>query len=324
MRAPPSLAPLADQGVIEEVICPLMSGKEADVFLVVHRGERCVAKVYKDATQRSFKHRAEYEEGRRVRDSRRQRAMTRRSRYGREMMEAAWRNAEVDAIYRLRDAGVRVPEPYDFVEGVLVMELIADAEGRPAPRLVDVTFTRREARDVFNFLLREVVKMLCAGLVHGDLSDFNVLMGADGPVIIDFPQVADAAGNRNARKLLLRDVKNLTRFLGRFDPALLNTRYGPEMWDLYERGTLEPDTPLTGRFKGPTHKANVSSLLQELEDIEREVRARRAALGLEPPGPARRPVRRAPEPEPEPEPDPDPTSPKKRRRRRRRRKPASE
>jgi len=324
MRVPNRLQPLLDQGVIEEVVRPLMSGKEAEIYLVVADGEECVAKVYKDAQSRSFQHRAEYTEGRRVRSSREQRAMKKGSRYGRARTEDAWSAAEVDAIYRLRAAGVRVPEPYAFVEGVLVMELIKDAQGDPAPRLVDRSFDPEAATELFQLLLREVVKMLCAGIIHADLSDFNVLLSADGPVIIDFPQAVDPAGNQNARKLLLRDVKNLTDFLSRFAPKLRKTRYGPEMWSLYERSELDPQTPLTGRHDAKKKSANVSSLLDEILAIEQEVRERREELGLPPPRPARRPVVFE---DPAPKPaakkagdEPDASGPAKKKRRRRRRK----
>ncbi|MEZ4322938.1 MAG: PA4780 family RIO1-like protein kinase [Myxococcota bacterium] len=289
MRVPEALIPLLDQGVVQDVLRPLMSGKEADVFLVVAEDELRVAKIYKEAANRSFKHRAEYTEGRKVRNSRQQRAMTKRSRYGREQIEAAWRNAEVDVIYRLTAAGVRVPEPFAFVEGVLVMELVQDAYGEPAPRLVDATFSEDEAWDLFHILLREVVKMLCAGIVHGDLSDFNVLLSADGPVIIDFPQAVDAAHNRNARKLLIRDVDNLTRFLARHTPALRSKNYGEEMWVLYESGELTPDTRLTGRRPKTGGPTDTSSLLREIEAMQEESRRKREALGLPPRRPARTP-----------------------------------
>ena len=229
MAIPESLQQVLDLGIIDCVVRPLMSGKEAQVWLVESGGERRVAKIYKEASQRSFRQRASYTEGRRVRDSRQQRAMDRKSKFGRAQLESAWKSAEVDAIYRLRDAGVRVPEPFDFVDGVLVMELVADHRGEPAPRLCDVTLSRDEAREIFDILVREVVKMLCAGVVHGDLSDFNVLMGQDGPVIIDFPQWLDAAHNRNARQMLIRDVDNLQSFLGRYARGLKGRRFGREM-----------------------------------------------------------------------------------------------
>ena len=290
MRVPERLVPLLDQGVIDEVLRPLMSGKEAEVYLVLSYGEECVAKVYKNAEFRSFQHRAEYIEGRRVRNSREQRAMDKGSRHGRAMTEEAWRSAEADAIYQLHAAGVRVPEPYEFIEGVLVMELVKDETGEPAPRLVDRRFSPEEANEVFQVVLREVVKMLCAGIVHADLSDFNILMGTDGPVLIDFPQAVDPAHNQNARKLLLRDLKNLTSFLGRYAPQLRRTQYGPEMWDLYERSQLQPDTELTGRFKSRQKKADVGSMLDEILEMEREAKERREALGLPPPRRARRPI----------------------------------
>jgi RIO kinase 1 len=297
MRVPKRLEPLLEQGAIEEVLRPLMSGKEAEVYLVRSEGEVRVAKVYKDAQFRSFQHRAEYTEGRRVRSSREQRAINKGSRYGKARTEDAWYDAEVVAIQRARAAGVRVPMPYNFVEGVLVMELVRGADGEPAPRLVDTDFTAEEATQVFDVLLREVIKMLCIGIIHADLSDFNVLMAADGPVIIDFPQAVDPANNRNARKLLIRDVKNLTSFLGRHAPHLRKTQYGPEMWDLYERSELDSDTELTGVFKSSTTKADVSGLLEEIMLVEEEARERREALGLPEPRRARRPIPRAQPPE---------------------------
>jgi RIO kinase 1 len=290
MRGPERLEPLLEQGVIEEVLRPLMSGKEAEVFLVLSGGDVRVAKVYKNAQFRSFQHRTDYTEGRTVRNSREQRAMNKRSRHGRASTEDAWRSAEVDAIHRLRSAGVRVPEPFAFIDGVLVMELIKGEDGAPAPRLVDVHFTAEEATEVFHILVREVVKMLCAGIIHADLSDFNVLMSPTGPVIIDFPQAVDPARNQSARKLLIRDVKNLTSFLGRFAPKLRRTQYGPEMWDLYESSELAPDTELSGTYKPSETKTDVSSLLEDMLALEEEARERREALGLPPPRPARRPV----------------------------------
>lgn len=290
MRVPSRLEPLVDQGVIDEVIRPLMSGKEADTFLVLAHGEQRVAKVYKEASQRSFKHRTEYTEGRAVRDSRRQRAMGSASKFGREQVEDAWRSAEVDAIYRLRAAGVTVPEPFDYVDGVLVMELVAGPDGEPAPRLVDQNLDADVARRVFKRALREVVRMLCAGLVHGDLSDFNILMRGDEPVIIDFPQVVDAAANLNARKLLLRDVRNLSHFLGKYVPDLKRSRYGEEIWALYERNKLTPDSKLTGKFKDATCKADTAALLDEIADAVRDEARRRESLGLPPPRPVRPPI----------------------------------
>ena len=314
MRVPERLEPLLEQGVIDEVIRPLMSGKEAEIFLVIADGEERVAKVYKDARFRSFQHRAQYTEGRRVRSSREQRAMNKGSRHGRAKTEEAWRSAEVDAIQVLRGAGVRVPRPYAYVEGVLVMELVRGFDGGPAPRMVDVQFTREEATELFHLLVREVVKMLCAGIVHADLSDFNVLLSAEGPVIIDFPQAIDPARNQSAKKLLLRDVKNLAGFLGRFAPELRRTRYGPEMWSLYERSELDPETELTGKYKEKKVEVEVNSLLEDILKLEQEARERREALGLPPPR-TRRPVVRS-EASHKPQTAPGDRPPRKRRRRR--------
>lgn len=309
MRVPERLEPLLEEGVIEEILRPLMSGKEAEVFLVLAGGEERVAKVYKNAQFRSFQHRTDYTEGRTVRNSREQRAMKKRSRHGRAKTEEAWHSAEVDAIHLLRSAGVRVPEPFAFTAGVLVMELVKGEDGAPAPRLVDVQFTAKEAIEVFHTLLREVVKMLCAGIIHADLSDFNVLMSPTGPVIIDFPQAVDPARNQSARRLLVRDVENITNSLGRFAPQLRRTQYGPEMWDLYERNKLDPDTELTGRHEPNRTTTDVSSLLEDILAVEEEIRERREALGLPPPRPARRPVvskrppaKAAPKPKTKPKP----------------------
>ena len=280
MRIPAALAPLTDYGIIDEVLRPLMSGKEAQVYLVRASGEYRVVKVYKDAENRTFKNRADYTEGRKVRNSRDQRAMGKGSRHGRAQAEAAWRSTEVDMIYRLRDAGVRVPTPYHFVDGVFVMEMITDAQGEPAPRLGDVVLEVAEARAVFETLLAEVVRMLAAGVVHGDLSDFNVLMGRDGPVIIDFPQAVDASSNRNARTLLLRDVDNLHRFMARFAPEQTRLPYAEEMWSLYERGELRPDTTLSGRYRALERKVNTDEILGLIGEAARDERRRREALGL--------------------------------------------
>lgn len=280
MRIPDALASLADYGIIDEVVRPLMSGKEAQVYLVRLGEEQRVAKVYKEAQNRTFKNRADYVEGRKVRNSRDQRAMGKNSRHGRAQAEAAWRTTEVDMIYRLHAAGVRVPQPYNFIDGVLVMEMISDEHGEPAPRLGDVQFDREGAQRVFEHLLAEVVRMLAAGVVHGDLSDFNVLLGTDGPVIIDFPQTVDASGNRNARKLLLRDVENLHRFTSRFVPGHRARPFAQEMWALYERGELTPDTKLTGRYQVLEQKVDTASVLGLIGDANRDERRRREQLGL--------------------------------------------
>lgn len=276
MRTPSGLIPLIDQGVVEQVLRPLMSGKEAQVYLVLSDGEERVAKVYKDATHRSFKHRADYTEGRRSRNSRDQRAINKGSKHGKAQEEDAWRSAEVDMIYRLSAAGVRVPKPYHFLDGVLVMELVKDADGNPAPRLGEVAMDPATAQRTFDHLIREVVKMLCAGVVHGDLSDFNVLMSADGPVIIDFPQSLDAAGNQNAREILLRDVANLNHFLLGHGAPEQPLKHGAEMWEKYVRGELRPDSVLTGKHKGSEVRVDLRGLIRELEDDERDEMRRRA------------------------------------------------
>ncbi len=280
MRVPESLAALFDYGVLEDVVRPLMSGKEAQVYLVVSGGKYAVAKIYKDAQNRSFKNRAEYTEGRKVRNTRDQRAIANRSKHGRQQDEAAWRSTEVDMIHRLHAAGVRVPVPYHFIDGVLLMELVTDAEGAPAPRLGDVPFDADSARAMYDRLIRATVQMLCAGVVHGDLSEFNVLVGGDGPVIIDFPQSVDTAHNTNARRLLLRDVDNLHRFLQRFVPNARRFPYGEEMWSLHERNALTPDTKLRGDFRATERKVDTSRVLDLIDDANRDERRRRDALGL--------------------------------------------
>ena len=288
MRMPDALSSLVDEGIIDEVLRPLMSGKEAQIYLVVAGGKQCVAKVYKEAQNRTFKHRADYTEGRKVRNSRDQRAIDKRSKHGRGQDEAAWRSTEVDMIYRLHAAGVRVPAPYQFIDGVLVMELVTGASGEPAPRLGEVNFSPEQAAAVHEHLLREVVRMLCAGVVHGDLSDFNVLMGAEGPVIIDLPQAVDPSKNQNARKLLLRDVDNLQRFLSRFVPSARRVPYAEEMWALYESNQLTPETVLRGHYRPSQKKADTSALLELIGEVNEDERRRRAAT--EPQG-ARRPRR---------------------------------
>lgn len=280
MQTPHSLLSLVDDGLIDQVVRPLMSGKEAQVYLVRSGGELRVAKVYKEAQHRSFKQRAEYTEGRNVRNSRDQRAITKRTRHGREQDEAAWRTAEVDMIYRLRTAGVRVPTPHHFVDGVLIMELVTDADGQPAPRLGDLSLDAEQAQRVFDRVLAEVIRMLAAGVVHGDLSDFNVLMGRDGPVIIDFPQAVDASSNQNARKLLLRDVDNLHRFISKVIPGRQPPPFAQEMWKLYERGELTADTTLSGRYRAVEKRVNTDDVFGLITDAERDERRRREALGM--------------------------------------------
>ncbi len=319
MHFPDPLAQLLDDGVIEDVVRPLLSGKEAQIYLVRAGGQERVAKIYKEAHHRSFKHRSDYTEGRRVRNTRDQRAMSKRTSYGRSQDEASWRIAEVEFIYRLQAAGVRVPEPHLFADGVLIMELITDANGDPAPRLADAKLTRAQGKQVFQTLLQETVKMLCADVVHGDLSDFNILMSGDGPVVIDFPQAIDAAGNNNAARILKRDVRNLTRFVSRFDRALGHMPYGDEIWDLYETHELTPHTKLQGKrrkSKKTEAKVDALSILDEIAEMERESRERRVAMGLEPVRYARQPKPMLEVTEDESE-HPGKTRPKRRRRKRR-------
>ena len=282
MKMPESLAAAVDCGAIQEVVRPLMSGKEAHVYVVVAAGVQCVAKVYKEASQRTFKHRSEYTEGRRTRNSRDQRAMSKRSRHGRSQDESGWRRTEVDTIQRLQDVGVRVPALINFVDGVVVMELVVDAEGNPAPRLGDLSFEAREAREIYQQLLREVTRMLSAGVIHGDLSEFNVLMGEHGPVLIDFPQSINAAHSQSARKFLLRDVENLHRFADRHASGQPTLPYGEEMWSLYEAGRLEADSELRGDYRALETNADTSEVLALIEDADREESDRREARGEAP------------------------------------------
>ena len=270
MKTPQSLQALIDDGVIDEVLRPLKSGKEAAVYVVRSGGEVRCAKVYKDMAQRSFQQRVQYQEGRKVRGSREARAVGKASKYGRKQQEAAWKNTEVDALYQLREAGVSVPEPFGYFHGVLVMELVTDAEGFSAPRLGEVELSAEQAREFHRVLVRQVVLMLCCGLIHGDLSAYNVLVGPDGPVVIDFPQVVSAGGNNAARTMLLRDVNNLTASLGRFAPELLDTWYGEEMWALFESGALQPDTELTGEFVPDESTIDLDSVRHAINDAREE------------------------------------------------------
>jgi len=278
MKSPKRLQSLIDEGLVDEVVRQLMSGKEAAVYVVRRGGETLCAKVYKEATQRSFRQAVDYTENRKVRNSRQARAMAKGTRFGRQATEAAWQSAEVDALYRLAAAGVRVPTPHNFCDGVLLMDLVADEHGDAAPRLNDVVFTPEQARAHHATLLKEVVRMLCAGVVHGDLSEFNILLGADGPVIIDLPQAVDAAGNNHAQRMLLRDVANLRGFFGRFAPELLDTDYGHEIWDLYRRGALDPAVALTGRFEHETGAVDVGNVMREIDDARDEEAARQLRM----------------------------------------------
>ena len=270
MKVPKQLRTLIDDGLVDEVLQQLMSGKEATIFIVRCGGEIRCAKVYKDASKRSFKKAVQYREGRHVRNSRRGRAMAKGSKFGQKEQEEIWQHAEADALFLLDQAGVRVPHPYGCFDGVLLMELITDAEGGIAPRLNDVTMTAEQARKDHALVMTNVVRMLCAGIVHGDLSEFNVLVDESGPVIIDLPQAVNAAGNNNARAMLTRDVVNMTNYYGRFAPDLLKSKYAQEIWAHYETGTLSPDTKLTGRFKECTKKADVKGVLNEVEFAAKE------------------------------------------------------
>ncbi|MBS4095683.1 MAG: serine protein kinase RIO [Sulfuricella sp.] len=274
MKIPKRLQPLVEDGLVDEVIRQLMSGKEAMVFVVRCGDEIRCAKVYKEADKRSFRQSVVYTEGRKVKNSRQARAMEKGSRYGRKVQEEAWQNAEVDALYRLASAGVRVPTPYNFHEGVLLMELVTDADGNAAPRLNDVTLSAELAVEYHHFLVLQVVRMLCAGVVHGDLSEYNVLVGGEGPVIIDLPQAIDAAGNNHARAMLERDVENLANYFGRFAPALRTTDYGKEIWALYESGKLRPDVQLTGRFERILPPTDLVGVMREIDDARAEEAAR--------------------------------------------------
>ncbi len=284
MKAPPRLQSLLDEGLIDTVVRQLMSGKEAMVFVVRCGDETRCAKIYKEANNRSFRQAVDYTENRKVKNSRQSRAMAKGTRFGRQTQEAAWQSAEVDALYRLAAAGVRVPQPYNFHDGVLLMELVTDTHGDAAPRLNDVAFTPSQALAHHATLVAEVVRMLCAGVVHGDLSEFNILLahadGMDFPVIIDLPQAVDAAGNNHAQRMLLRDVANLRDFFGLFAPELLTTRYGPEMWSLYQAGLLSNETVLTGHFEPAPTEVDMQGVLREIDDARAEDAARRLRMAV--------------------------------------------
>ena len=278
MKINKRLQPLVEDGLIDEVVRPLMSGKEADVFVVRSGSKLRCAKIYKEAAKRSFKKAAQYTEGRKVRNSRRARAIEKGSKFGRKQQEETWQNAEVDALYKLDRAGVRVPQPYGCFDGVLLMELITDEDGEIAPRLNDVVMSAEQAREDHAIVMHYVMRMLCAGLVHGDLSEFNVLVDENGPVIIDLPQAVDASANNNAQAMLERDVRNITDYYGSFAPELLQSHYAQEIWALFEEGKLHPDHELTGEFELDTHIADTDAVLMEIKAALAEEEARRQRL----------------------------------------------
>jgi RIO kinase 1 len=277
MKTPAGLQPLIDDGVIDEVLRSLKSGKEATVYVVRSGAQVRCAKVYRDMAQRSFQKRAQYQEGRKVRGSRQARAMSKSTRFGRKEQESAWKNAEVDALYQLVSAGVRVPKPYGYFNDVLIMELVMDSAGNPAPRLGEVDLSPEIARDYHQFMIRQIVRMLSIGLIHGDLSEFNVLVAPDGPVIIDLPQAVNAAGNNNAFAMLERDVNNIRNTLGRFAPELLETEFAREMWALFEQGELRADSVLTGLFARDESLTDPESVLAVIDDAREEAMQRELA-----------------------------------------------
>jgi len=281
VKIPARLMPLYEDGLIDEVLYQLMSGKEATVYVVRSGSEARCAKVYKEAAQRSFKQAAKYQEGRRHKNSRRERAMEKGSKFGRKQTEESWQNAEVDALYRVARAGVRVPQPFGCFDGVLLMELVVDGQGEVAPRLGEVDMSAEQALEDHALMMHYIQLMLCAGLVHGDLSEFNVLVDDDGPVIIDLPQAVDAAANNNARAMFTRDVNRITAYYARFAPALRQTNYAREIWSLYEAGELHPETPLSGLFEEEEQAADVDAVMLEIRaalvaEAERQARQRQA------------------------------------------------
>jgi len=278
MKFPKRIQPLIEDGLVDEVISQLMSGKEATVYVVRCGAEIRCAKVYKEVNKRSFKKAVEYQEGRKGRNSRRARAMEKGSKFGRNQQEEAWQNAEVDALYRLANAGVRVPKPYGCFDGVLLMELITNDEGHVAPRLNDVSMTTELALEDHAVVMKYVMRMLCAGVVHGDLSEFNVLVDDYGPVIIDLPQAVDAAANNNAKAMLERDVNNMTTYYGQYAPELLDSKYAKEIWALFEDGELHPEVELTGHFEESTEAADVDVVMQEIKAAFAEEQERQARM----------------------------------------------
>lgn len=284
MKIPKRIRPLIEDGLVDEVLRQLMSGKEATVYMVRSGSEIRCAKVYKEVHNRSFKKAVEYQEGRKVRNSRRARAMEKGSKFGRDQQEEVWQNAEVDALYKLAKAGVRVPQPYGCFDGVLLMELITDDEGHVAPRLNDVSMSAEQALEDHTVVMQDIVRMLCSGIIHGDLSEFNVLVDDYGPVIIDLPQAVDASANNNAQKMLARDVNNMTTYYGQFAPELLETQYAKEIWAIYEKGDLHPEITLTGEFEESDEETNVDTVIEEIKAAlaEEEARLERMREATEP------------------------------------------
>ena len=280
MKTPKRIAPLVEDGLVDEVIRQLMSGKEATVYVVRCGDDVRCAKVYKEANKRSFRQSVDYTEGRKVKNSRRARAMEKGTNYGRKAQEEAWQNAEVDALYRLAAAGVRVPKPYNFHEGVLLMELVTDSAGNAAPRLNDLVLTAELSREYHRILITQVVRMLCAGIVHGDLSEYNVLVDSTGPVIIDLPQAIDAAANNHANQMLQRDVENLANYFGQYAPELRTTDYGMEIWSLYQSGNLHPGSVLTGCFERIEKPVDLNGVMREINDTLKEEEARQLAIAI--------------------------------------------
>ena len=280
MKTPKRIAPLVEDGLVDEVVRQLMSGKEATVYVVRCGDDIRCAKVYKEANKRSFRQSVDYTEGRKVKNSRRARAMEKGTNYGRKAQEEAWQNAEVDALYRLAAAGVRVPKPYNFHEGVLLMELVTDSAGNAAPRLNDLVLTAELSREYHRILITQVVRMLCAGIVHGDLSEYNVLVDSTGPVIIDLPQAIDAAANNHASQMLQRDVENLANYFGQYAPELRTTDYGMEIWSLYQSGNLHPGSVLTGCFERIEKPVDLNGVMREINDTLKEEEARQLAIAI--------------------------------------------
>ncbi|MCP4956364.1 MAG: serine protein kinase RIO [Photobacterium aquimaris] len=276
MKIPPRLQPLVEDGLIDDVLSQLMSGKEASVYVVRSGDKICCAKVYKEIDQRSFKKAVTYREGRKVRNSRRARAMEKGSKFGRDEQEKVWQQAEVDALSLLLKANVRAPIPYGCFDGVLLMELITDADGAVAPRLNDITLTKEQALRDHGLMITYIKRMLCIGLIHGDLSEFNVLVDGQGPVIIDLPQAVDASANNNAKWMFERDVNNMANYYGRYAPQVLETQYGKEMWALFQAGTLTPETELTGVYIETEVDADIDGLMAEINAVMAEAELRRA------------------------------------------------